>query len=79
MTEMLPMVACFKISEPATDVSDVARVLDVGPTRVDRWLKGSEPEPDVYDKLVKFLGLDGWGGLAWIHRLTRTEAVRVST
>jgi hypothetical protein len=63
MTELLPMVACFKISEPATDVSDVARVLDVGPTRVNRWLKGGEPEPDVYDKLVKFLRLDGWPAL----------------
>ena len=43
--------------------SDVARELAVGPTRVNRWLKGGEPEPDVYDKLVKFLRLDGWDAL----------------
>jgi transcriptional regulator with XRE-family HTH domain len=43
--------------------SDVARELDVGPTRVNRWIKGGEPEPDAFDKLVKFLHLDGWDAL----------------
>jgi len=35
----------------------------VGSTRVNRWLRGAALEPDAYDALCNYLGLDGWDRL----------------
>ena len=40
--------------------------MGAGSTRVNRWLRRAEFEPDAYDALCNYLGLDGWvqlGGL----------------
>jgi hypothetical protein len=40
--------------------------MGAGSTRVNRWLRGAALEPDAYDALCNYLGIDGWdqlGGL----------------
>ncbi len=57
--------------------TEAARLMDVHPTRLNRWLAGAEPDPPAYDKLVKFLSLDGLdalGGLILRQRIAQYDA-----
>jgi hypothetical protein len=60
---------------PGHPVSQTAAAEELGvrSTRVNRWLKGSEPEPDAYCALVAFLHLDGLAALGELELLGRKQ------
>jgi hypothetical protein len=67
-----------EIARRAVSQAEAARIMDVHPSRLNRWLlTGDEPTPDAYAAVVEFLhldGLDALGGMILRGRVARAGA-----